>query len=366
MDQILEKINEFSESELESLKEFKARGGKAAALLNRNFPSSLLWGLGVRPVRILTGATGEAEKAGEKLVRPDVCPFCKSIIGNFLEKKSLHALCNMVVGSISCDMMRRTLERLSSDIGLPLFPVQVPATTTKESLEYYTRGVRNTIDNISAWLDADIDYDKVRTFERNRIEAAGILIKLLYSGKTSPLINHHLSHLFTWSQPDTYLQFLKELIPQIPAYKTDYNIVITGSVLLLEDDTILRLVADNNFGVVPLNSSGLNMVEGLEDISDVPDDKIIAGLSRIAFRMPGNIRIRPNNEVYDRLLEVIERTDAKGVIVKTLSFCDLWYTEKERLKQVLPVPVLVLDTGYAEGADAQVQTRIETFLETLR
>ena len=137
-------------------------------------------------------------------------------------------------------------------------------------------------------------------------------------------------------------------------------------VIQLEDYTILRLITDDNIGVIPLTSSGLNMAEGLEDVTNVPDDLLIAELSRITFRMPGNIRMRPNNEVYDRLLEVIKRTGAKGVIVKTLSFCDLWYTEKERLKQSLPVPVLVLDTGYAEGTDAQVQTRIETFLETLK
>jgi len=263
-------------------------------------------------------------------------------------------------------MMRRTLERLSSDIGLPVFPVQVPATTTGESLGYYTLGVQNTIDNISAWVGNGIDYDKVRTVEKNRVKAAGLLSEVLYGGRTSPIINHHLSHLFAWSRPEEYLQFLKDLIPQMPSHEPAFNIVLTGSVLLLEDDTILRLITEDNIGVIPLTSSGLNMVEGLEDISSIPDDKVIAELSRITFRMPGNIGVRPNNVVYDRLLDVIKRTNVKGVIVKTLSFCDLWYTEKERLKQALPVPVLVLDTGYAEGADAQVQTRIETFLETLK
>jgi len=359
-------INDFASQELEALKEFKAAGGKAAALLNRNFPPSLLWGLGIWPLRILTGGNSGAEKAGEKLVRPDVCPFCKSILGNFLEKQSPHTMCDFVVGAITCDMMRRTLERLSYNVGLPVFPVQVPATTTKESLEYYTREVLSVADDVSTWLGADVDYDRIRSVEKSRVEIARMLTALLYNGRTSPLISHHLLNLFNWARPEVYLPFLKDMIVQLPDYEPEFTVLATGSVVLLEDDTVIQLLTDNNVGVIPLTSSGLNAVEGLEDVTDVPDDMVISELSRITFTMPGNIRRRPNNEVYDRLQEIVIQTGAKGVIVKTLSFCDLWYTEKERLKQSLPVPVLVLDTGYAEGTDAQVQTRIETFLETLK
>jgi hypothetical protein len=51
MSAILSKIDEFKTSELSALKEFKENGGKVAGLFNRLFPPSLLYGLGLRPVR---------------------------------------------------------------------------------------------------------------------------------------------------------------------------------------------------------------------------------------------------------------------------------------------------------------------------
>ncbi len=362
---ILQKIEKFTSDELQAFSEFKTGGGKVAALFNRNFPASLLWGFGLWPVRILTGATGDAEDVSERLVRPDVCPFCKCLLGNFLEKRSPHSQCDFAVGAITCDMMRRLLERLSTDIGLPVFPVQVPSTTTDDSLNYYTLGVQNVIDNLSSFLDKEIDYDIVRKREQERFTAAAILSELLWKGKTSPLINHRLCQLFSWVGPESFLRFIQQLIPDLPQFNPEFTILLTGSVLLYEDDTLIRIITEQNVGVVPLNSSGLNMVEGLEDVSGISDDKIIPELSRICFRVPGNIRTRPNNHVYDWINEAIIKTNARGVVVKSLSFCDLWYTEKVRLKQMIPVAVLVLDTGYGKGTEGQVATRIETFLETL-
>jgi len=132
-----------------------------------------------------------------------------------------------------------------------------------------------------------------------------------------------------------------------------------------EDDTLIKILSERNVCSIPLNCTGLNMVEGLESIKEVSDKEIIASLSRIIYRMHSCIRVRPNTKVYDRIAEALDKTKAKGIIQKTLSFCDLWYTEKERMKQSFDVPVLVYDSTYGEGEVERVTTRIETFLEAL-
>ena len=90
MKDIFKEIERVSCEEFKALDEFKSQGGKIAAVFCRKFPASLLSGLGLWPLRVLSGATGHAESVGERIVRPDVCPYCKSIIGNFLEKSSIH------------------------------------------------------------------------------------------------------------------------------------------------------------------------------------------------------------------------------------------------------------------------------------
>jgi benzoyl-CoA reductase/2-hydroxyglutaryl-CoA dehydratase subunit BcrC/BadD/HgdB len=114
-----------------------------------------------------------------------------------------------------------------------------------------------------------------------------------------------------------------------------------------------------------LTSNGLNACEGLKDVNSFPDNEIIKKLAEITFSMPAGIRSRPNTRVYERIGEYLTSSNASGIILKTLLFCDLWYTEKIRMKQSFDVPLLVLNSGFGEGMEGTTATRIEAFVETL-
>ncbi len=51
--------------------------------------------------------------------------------------------------------------------------------------------------------------------------------------------------------------------------------------------------------------------------------------------------------------------------MKCLSFCDLWFTEKVRLKERYSLPVLVMDSGLKTGERERVAMRVETFIQSL-
>ena len=118
---MLETIAKFRDSELDALRAFRKKGGKAAAYFCRFFPPEILAGLGLRPVRIVSGISRELEAAAERVVRPDVCPYCKMLLGGFLKKSGLQAEADLAVGLFTCDMMRRTAERIAADAGIPVF-----------------------------------------------------------------------------------------------------------------------------------------------------------------------------------------------------------------------------------------------------
>ena len=115
-----------------------------------------------------------------------------------------------------------------------------------------------------------------------------------------------------------------------------------------------------------MNCSGLHSVQDVCDLTGVPDDSVIETLARSTFRSAPCIRRRPNDQVYEQLAETVNKTAAAGIILKTLPFCDLWYSEKERMKQTFPVPLLVLDSGYGEGVQNKNTGRIEAFVESLQ
>jgi benzoyl-CoA reductase/2-hydroxyglutaryl-CoA dehydratase subunit BcrC/BadD/HgdB len=359
------KLDNFLINEKRELREFKGKGGEIAALFCRFFPFSLLEGLKMWPVRVLSGATGDAEDASERLIRPDTCPYCKSIIGNFLLKQNIHSQVDLIVGLITCDQMRRTLERLATDIKIPVFPVQLPATQSEQSLHYFALGMQGLLDNICAHLNRSIDYAIVRRQEKLRMEIARILRDIIYKANTPPDSIHRLFHASTWSRPGSFLSFLREYENQLPSYNSKYNVITAGSVVCEENKIMVKTLQNHQAGYIPVSCSGLNALEGFEQIDTVPDSEVVARLARITFNAPSCIRNRPNNPVYDRLLEIIQKTKARGVILRTLSFCDIWYTEKERMRQILGVPVLVLESGFGEGEKEREITRLESFLESI-
>lgn len=365
MNEIIKKIEKFKANEIEALQEYKENDGKVAALFNRLFPPSLLYGLGIRPIRILSGANLDAENSSEKLIRPDACPFCKSVIGNFISKSSLHQYVDIVVGLIPCDQMRHTLERLSVDIRLPMFPLQMPGTVSPEAKNYYIQGVTETIENIASFLEKKLDYDVVRRTERDRVDCATILVGLFREEAVDPIILHALGSLFGWTRSENFLAFLKGIMRELPLFEPRKKVILVGSVLCEEDDVVIKLLSRHNIFPVILNSNGLNAFEGLENIDTVPDNKIIEKLAEITFSMPASIRSRPNGRVYERIGEYITSSNASGIILKTLLFCDLWYTEKVRMKQSFAIPLLVLNSGFGEGMEGTAATRIEAFVETL-
>lgn len=107
------------------------------------------------------------------------------------------------------------------------------------------------------------------------------------------------------------------------------------------------------------------MIDEYHGIETLTDDQILPALADHTAASSLCIRSRPNARFYQKLNQRIEQTGARGVILKTLSFCDLWFTEKRRMAELLPVPLLVLDSGFGSGSEARLQTRIDTFLEMI-
>jgi len=120
---------------------------------------------------------------------------------------------------------------------------------------------------------------------------------------------------------------------------------------------------ERGISVLPLNCTGLNTVETAGRMEK--GNNSIRALALSSFYGPACIRARPNTEVYDRIRETLEASSASGLIVKCLKFCDLWYTEKERMKKAFNIPVLFFDSDYASGGRERLTTRLDAYLEML-
>jgi len=351
------------EAELEALRQQRASGIKLVGYTCHAFPAAVIAGLGFRPVRVLCGTSAESESWGEQVVRADVCPHVKSLLGNVKMARNLHAEIDLWIGLYTCDQMRRGLDCLAEDLGKTVHPLQLPATRSKESANYYADQVRRLIADFEARYNVTFDSDKAQSWQRDYDKAAETLSRAARSGRVSPLDLHSMFHLFFIASPTGLADFFDELLSTSPAYQSNKTIVLAGSPLTREDTVLLEELETRGYAVLPLMCTGLNAVED-GGVTEHADD-LIGSLALRSFAKPACMRSRPNTAVYDRIREALAATKASGLIVKSLKFCDLWYTERERLRKTFDLPVLVFDSDYAEGGRERLLSRIDAFMETM-
>lgn len=351
------------EEELDALKKQRASGIKLAGYTCHAFPAAVVAGLGFRPVRVLCGTSAESESWGEQVVRADVCPHVKSLLGNVKIARNIHAEIDLWIGLYTCDQMRRGLDVLAEDLGKAVHPIQLPATRTKESAEYFGVQVRRFVADAESRYGVTFDPVKARTWQCDLDKAAEALSRAAHSGRVSPLDLHSMFHLFFIATPAGLAEFFEGLLSAAPEFQHKKTIVLAGSPLTREDTVLLEELEARGYAVLPLTCTGLNAVED-GDTQERTED-LIGSLALRSFAKPACMRSRPNAAVYDRIRSALESSKAPGLIVKSLKFCDLWYTERERLRKTFALPVLVFDSDYADGGRERLLTRIDAFVETM-
>lgn len=170
-------------------------------------------------------------------------------------------------------------------------------------------------------------------------------------------------HLFFVASPDGLADFFEELLSTSEPFQGRKTVVLAGSPLAMEDTVLLEELEERGYSVLPLNCTGLNAVEDGE--VSISDDEIIKWLSLRSFHKPTCARARPNTIVYERIRKSVQSSQASGLIVKCLKFCDHWYTERVRMRRTFDLPVLVFDSDYADGGRERLISRIDAFLETM-
>jgi benzoyl-CoA reductase/2-hydroxyglutaryl-CoA dehydratase subunit BcrC/BadD/HgdB len=210
-DKIEKSINEFFVAELEAINKHRDNGGLVAGYLCRHFPPEIMSGLGLWPVRLASGADFISERRGEQIVRPDACSYCKSVIGNFKAKTGLHGVSDLLVGVITCDMMRRTIDTVETETGIPVFRINMPATRSSNAEIYFVMDVRRAVEELERFLHMIFDAAKCIAYFNARKKIAEILEDIAVNDKLPPVLTHRLFHLFSIARPGQMLDFLRKL-----------------------------------------------------------------------------------------------------------------------------------------------------------
>ena len=348
--------------ELSSIREARIAGERTAGFLCSGFPGAVAAGLGLRPLRILQGAASVREGAGTAPVRPDVCPFVLSILEAVESGSGACGLVDIWFGLATCDQTRRCFAHMA--VKQPVYNLQFPSTRTEEALGYYKWQIADLVERLESVLGVEYSPERALKHAREVHRAFSFISGLARSGTISPLDLHMLIQLATLSRPEGLRETLEELAGLAREYSPSIRIALTGSILSMGDTQLLEILQQRKAAVIPLGCTGLQSFPFM-GLNSLPASGSPADLAAEAFRSSRCIRCRPNDSAFDYIRDGIALTESSGLIVKTLKFCDLWFTERERFRDGMDVPVLVMDTTYGDGEALRQENRLEAFLETL-
>jgi len=385
-------------------------GAKIVGYLCLSSPVELLDAAGVMAIRLMPGSS-EAELRGGRFLSSDSCSFCKAVLGG-LDRGDVKP--DAVLGSTTCDQMRRNLEIIQRDLNIPVFIFNAPRTSDNPlSREFARDELRRVSDELSAWAGVEITSDKLhRAIARrrgireqlNRIEGASAAADC--APPQPPRLTG--SEFFALMQlyQSTGLDFFAEQLPEIeariarrgfPYQHEPIRLALLGSCIGEGDDQIINLIEEGGRAAVvydsictgrralrefaedspisPFSKGGLRGIINPEKSHNPPSPplgkggnhssdpyEILTSLYHDQILCPHRL---PNDRLFETVAQEIQSIGAQGVVYKTLKFCHPWGFEARRFKDALGLPFLHLDHDLSDSAVGQMRTRIAAFIEQL-
>ena len=313
-------------------------------------PVELLSATGLRPYCLLHGDI-KLSKAGERLVRVDVCPLVKSNLSYIMNNQDTFAV---VVGSTGCDMARRMFDIIDRMTNITVYLLNNPRTDNPQifddeidwlvkQLEHLTNkkfGNDVLSREIEKWENVREQFrmlDKKREANPSLVSTTDFHREAIhyYKGTVDRKINIKENNS---KKPRVYL------IGSAITYEANEMLQ------LLEDE--LRIVGDFNCGI----SRFLNIKI---------KEKSLAGIKDAYYNQPPCIFKRPNQKFYEWISSQLKELSCSGIIAWTLDYCDSYEFELKRMEKKFGLPILRIRSDFSFQNLSQIKTRISAFKEML-
>ncbi len=339
-------------------------------------PVEVIDAAGAIPVRLMKGGRA-AETAGERYLRADACPYCASCLGNF-EIDPLYRQVDAVVAVNTCDMMRRLPEAIQAYFGKPVYQLYLPRTS--EPLPYRIAEFRRQLEELSGQMaaltgtspedhlaDAIGRYNRLRGLLRQAHETRRADSPLM---PESALLDLAATAWFLGPvKAESFIDSVLRIVWARPRPEAARPRLALGGSMLTEDDRwLVEMIEERADIVTDFLCTGTRWFA--EDVPwgeghDQNFGPAIQALAEFYYRRVPCAHRRPNDALYEYARRQVALFRVAGLVYKTLLYCDPYNFEAKRLKNVLGLPVLRLDTSYSQENRAQARTRVEEFLEAL-
>jgi benzoyl-CoA reductase/2-hydroxyglutaryl-CoA dehydratase subunit BcrC/BadD/HgdB len=145
-------------------------------------------------------------------------------------------------------------------------------------------------------------------------------------------------------------------------------ILLTGN--LLNPSGLLRCLDQAGAAVTWVDLCNGDRAFSLPAAAEGDDlERLLDGLARAYLERRPCARMSDADHRYQLLVEKARETGARGMVYASLKFCDPYLYDFPRVQHTCEregIPLLRLESDYADGHVGQVLTRVEAFLEMIQ
>jgi len=353
-------------------------GVPVVAYLCNMVPVEVVLALDAVPVRVDCGNAALVQ-AGEEVLSGEVCPLAKSSYAAFLDPDGIPSRADSVVVAGSCDAKRKLGEALSDY--KPTFVLPLPP---EQDYARYWKPAVAEIERLVAFLEHRLGRRMKTEALRRSVELCRRRTRIVRelaearSRKPEALSARDLfvvlQSSYAFYAPEEWLARADALLAEVRAYepvreRLRPRLVLTGAPVLWPNLKPLNLLEECGADVVA--DTLCSGVQGLYDpvvVDERGRSALLRALAqRYVFASPCPCFVSGAKRL-DRILDLVERHAADGVVHHGLRLCQLFDMEAHRLSAVLrdrKIAFLNLRTDYSLEDTEQIRVRLEAFLETI-
>jgi benzoyl-CoA reductase/2-hydroxyglutaryl-CoA dehydratase subunit BcrC/BadD/HgdB len=341
-------------------------------------PEELLLASGAIPIGLIRGGDHSmVELAGAYICRW-IDTFCRAQIGYAVSGEDpYYNILDLLVVPVTDNHIHAVMDVLDYNTNIDIFPFGVPHTKDNLAIHYYLSGITRLKKKIEELTGVVITESKLREAINLCNRERGLLreISLIRKSQSVPISCKEfaaLNHSSFLADKKVMVEILesltKELKEQSALSCKGPRILLTGSTLALGDGKVLELI-EKVGGVVVIEEFAEGIRPYWEDVK-LDGDQMRALVDCYFTRRVPPAWFRPGMERLNFLVKLAKEFNVAGVIWYQLMYRESYKVESYYFPEILNketgLPMLTIESDYDAAEVGPLQTRIETFIESIR
>jgi benzoyl-CoA reductase/2-hydroxyglutaryl-CoA dehydratase subunit BcrC/BadD/HgdB len=374
-------VSEVHGGRIQELVDQKALGKKVIGAFCVYAPEEIVYAANANMVGLCGGADFSVPDA-EAIIPRNLCPLIKSFYGF-----KLNGTCpyfqssDLVVGETTCDGKKKVYELLAELI--PTYVLEIPhRPDTEQGKEFWLKeveafkakieevtGVKVTAENLKAAIE--LINNKRKALKRLSDLRANSPSPI--SGLDGLLINQ----IAFMDDPKRFSEKINILCDELEqrvkdgvgvAAKDAPRILVAGCPMAVPNWKLHSIVQATGATIVAEESCvGTRYFSDLVEPKGESVDELLWAIVEKYSKIPCAC-FTPNDRRIQSIEELAEQFKADGIIYYTLQNCHDYNVEGVKVERAMKgqdIPMLKIETDYSMGDAAQIQTRVEAFLEII-